>query len=186
MQLTGWSWDPCRSGMLPGERMGLHLLNFPSELLKQLVVMFPFTALLPATRCGIFGVRMGRHPRESILAEMALTSGQTQADLSSEIKARLWHLPLIPPTSFLPGRFWRTELHFYLCFFPSLVEIDLRSAFHFFTNDRKNLKLTACWFLTCVTTCLSLQSNLGGKDTLPTEVCTFDGYLGDLEGLLLK
>lgn len=43
-----------------------------------------------------------------------------------------------------------------------------------------------CWFLTWVTTCLSRQSNLDGKDTLGMDVCTSVLYLGNLEDLLLK
>lgn len=82
----------------------------------------------------------------------------------------------------------------------SLTELDLKGDFphqEYLKREKQQrqqqqqqqqqlLKLTVCWFLTCVTTRLSRQSNLNGKDTLGMDVCTSARYLGNLEGLLLK
>jgi hypothetical protein len=46
--------------------------------------------------------------------------------------------------------------------------------------------LTISWFLTGFTTCLSLQSNLNGKDTLGIGLCPSAGYLGAQAYLLPK
>lgn len=66
------------------------------------------------------------------------------------------------------------------------LSLTLRSCLTLRQLRANGRKLTIFWFLTWFTTCLSLQSNLSGKDTLGTGVCPAAGYLGDRVALLPK
>ena len=150
---------------------------FPFELLN--LVMFPPSAFHPLF-CRVLGVWVGAGQAERDTPDLI---PWVKLGLTVPPPSRGGGLPFslfcdnrgvnLPTERMVPFQVW-------LNLTPKVTPI-LK-----WLKRKKNLRHTVFWFLTLVTTCLSLQSNLNGKDRLEMDVYSSAGNRGNLEGLLLK